>query len=79
MPKTITLRLDNQTYQLFQTFAFADNRPISNFIETAARKHLEECLFADEMEMESIRGDKRLIKKLKLGSRAAKRRKGRLV
>lgn len=77
--KTITLRLDDATYQLFFAFAVADNRPISNMIETAAKKHIEECLFADETEMRAIREDAHLVKKLTRGSRAANLRQGRFV
>lgn len=79
MLKTITLRLDEVTYQLFQAFAVADNRPLSNLIETAAKKHLEECTFVDETEMRSIREDRRLIRRLKLGSAAVKAKRGRFV
>lgn len=77
--KTITLRLDDPTYKLFLQFALADNRPISNMIETAAKKHLEECFFAGETEMRGIREDKSLVSRLKKGSRAAKARSGRFV
>lgn len=79
MPKTITLRLDDATCHLFQSFAVADNRSISNLIATSAKKHLEECLFVDETEMRSIREDSDLLKKLKQGSRAARTKKGRFV
>jgi hypothetical protein len=77
--KTITLRLDDLTYKLFLQFALADNRPISNMIETAAKKHLEECLFVGETEMHGIREDRSLQARLKSGSRAAKARAGRFV
>jgi hypothetical protein len=77
--KTITLRLDDLTYKLFLQFALSDNRPISNMIETAARKHLEECFFVSDTEMHEIRDDKALLSRLKKGSRAAKERSGRFV
>lgn len=77
--KTITLRLDDLTYKLFLQFALADNRPISNMIETAAKKHLEECFFVSETEMHSIREDKSLLARLKKGSQAARTRAGRFV
>lgn len=77
--KTITLRLDEATYQLFRAFAVADNRPISNLIGTAAKKHMEECLFADETEMHAIREDAHLVKRLRRGSLAAHERRGRFV
>jgi len=77
--KTITLRLDDLTYNLFRQFALSDNRPLSNMIETAAKKHMEECLFVSDAEMHGIREDKALVQKLKRGSQAAKQRKGRFV
>jgi len=77
--KTITLRLDDLTYKLFLQFALADDRPISNMIETSARKHLEECFFVSDTEMRDIRDDKTLLARLKKGSRAAKARSGRFV
>ncbi len=77
--KTITLRLDDLTYKLFLQFALADNRPISNMIETAAKKHLEECFFVSETEMHGILKDQALMSRLKKGSRAARSRSGRFV
>jgi len=35
MPKTITLRIDEDVYGLFKTAASAEKRTISNFIEYA--------------------------------------------
>ena len=79
MPKTITLRLDDATYDIFHAFALADNRTLSNLIETYTKKHIEECLFADTMEMHAIRTDPHLMKRLKKGSLAAKHKKGRFI
>ena len=77
--KTITLRLDDLTYKLFLQFALADNRPISNMMETAAKKHMEECFFVGETEMLGIQEDRALLSRLKKGSQAAKTRSGRFV
>jgi|SRR5579859_2493400 len=41
MPKTVTLRLSEDIYQLFHRRAEADHRPLSNLIVTAARRQLE--------------------------------------
>jgi len=79
MSKTITLRLDNETYKLFQAFALADNRPISNLIETSAKRHLEECTFVSDTEMQSILRDSHLVEKLRRGSLAARKKKGKLI
>ena len=38
MPKTLTVRMDDATYSLIAEAAEADNRSVSNFIETAARE-----------------------------------------
>ena len=79
MTKTITLRLPIEVYELFRKCAKSDNRPISNLIETAAVRHLEEGMFVEPEEMDEIRGDAELVRRLKRGSHEAKMRKGRLV
>jgi predicted DNA-binding protein len=79
MPKTITLRLSDEDFQLFQAFAKAENRTLANAIETLALKQIEEELFADEFEMEEILENKDLLERLKTGSAEAKRMKGRFV
>ena len=42
MPKTVTLRLDDISYDILKKHAHADNRPLSNYIETATLKYIEE-------------------------------------
>jgi predicted DNA-binding protein len=79
MPKTITLRLSDEDFHLFQAFAKAENRTLANAIETLALKQIEEELFADEFEMEEILNNKNLLERLKTGSEQAKRMKGRFV
>ena len=41
MSKTVTLRLSDDDYQLFRPWAESDNRPLSNFIETATKRFIE--------------------------------------
>jgi len=77
--KTITLRLPEETYQLFQRWARMDNRPISNLIETAALRHLQEHTLVEPEEMEAIVKNPSLVRRLKKGSKAARERKGRLI
>jgi hypothetical protein len=79
MPKTITLRLSDEDFQLFQSFAKAENRTLANAIETLALKQIEEELFADEFEMAEILSNKHLLARLKTGSEQAGRMKGRFV
>ena len=70
--KTITLRLDDLTYKLFLQFALADNRPISNMIETAAKKHFGRMFFVSDTEMRRyLRRFRALVSELKKGSQAA--------
>lgn len=79
MPKTITLRLSDEDYQKFLSFARSDNRPLANAIETLALRQLEDYYFADSFEMDEIMADKDLLKRLKAGSEQAKKMKGRFV
>ena len=79
MPKTITLRLSDEDYQRFLSFAQADNRPIANAIETLALRQLDEVLFVDPYEMEEIMSDENLLNRLGVGHDQALKLKGRFV
>ena len=67
MPKTITIRLPDERYELFKKFAEMDNRTISNFIETATSRYIEEIKYVDEFEMAEINSNEDLQKSLKRG------------
>ena len=67
MSKTITIRLDDEKYELFKKFAEMDNRAISNFMETAASRYIEQISYADEFEMAEINANEELQKSLKSG------------
>ena len=79
MSKTVTLRLKDNLYNLLRRLAEKDNRTLSNFIETATVRYIEEHEFADEYEMAEIRGNQELNKSLKRGMKDAKIKKGRFV
>ena len=79
MSKTVTLRLDEETYEEFREAARAQRRPLSNLIETAALLKIRESQFVDDAEMAEILANERLLESLKAGSRDARRRRGRLV
>ena len=79
MSKTITLRLDEKVYSRFKSLAVNDNRPISNYIETAALRYIEENENIDEFEMEEIKANISLNKSIKNGLRDAKAKQGRFV
>jgi len=79
MSKTVTLRLDEPVYQLFKSVAKRENRPISNFIETAAMRFVQDHEVADEFEMAEIRANTGLNQSLKRGYQDAKHRRGAFV
>jgi predicted CopG family antitoxin len=79
MSKTITLRLDDDTYEKFLNAAKLDNRSISNLIQTLAMRKLQEDSIMDDFEVSEILADKELLASLKRGSKQAKEKKGRFV
>ncbi len=79
MSKTVTLRLKEDVYNVFREAALAENRPLSNLIETAAISKIREQHFVDDTEMAEILADRNLIKRIKQGSREARLHKGRYL
>ena len=79
MSKTVTLRVDNTTYETFVRAAVAERRSLSNMIETAALQHIRDSEFVNDAEMAEIQGNADLVRRLKKGSAAARKRKGRFV
>ena len=79
MSKTVTLRLKEEVYEAFLEAAKAENRPISNLIETAALKKVREEQFTDDAEMAEILADEKLIARIRRCARDAAARKGRFV
>lgn len=79
MSRMVTLRLDETAYRLFKAIAERENRPLSNYIETAVMRHIEESESVDEFEMAEIKGNAALNRSLKRGARDAKLRRGRFV
>lgn len=79
MSKIVTLRLDSILYEKLRKLAEAENRPLSNYIVTLAKKYMEESAFASEEEMAEILSDKVLVSRIQKGSRQIKAGKGRLV
>jgi len=79
MPKTLTVRIDDATYRLIADAAEAENRSVSNFIETAAREKALSEIFVPDEEMAGIRSDASLKRRLKSGHKDAASRRGRLV
>ncbi len=64
MPKTLKMRLDDETYTTFARAAKAERRSLANLIETAALRHVEESRFAEDAEMAEILSDPDQIARL---------------
>jgi uncharacterized protein (DUF1778 family) len=79
MPKTITLRVDDDTYRIIQTAARGDRRTISNFLEIAAVSYITEESFVSDEEMNDLVNDKKLVQKLKLGRKQIKQGRHTIV
>ena len=76
---TISLNIDDKLYEALKAYAEVENRSISNFVETAAMKYIEEIEFADDLEMEAIESDRELTDGIRQGIDDAKARRGRFV
>ena len=79
MSKVVTLRLDEATYRELREAARAENRPLSNLIETAALQRIRDRQFIDDAEMAEINANEDLLKRLRVGSRQARARRGRFA
>ena len=77
MPKTLTMRLYDETYGTFVRAARAERRSLANLIENAALQHLLESSFVDDAEMAEIASRPELVKRLQAGSRHARKGQGR--
>ena len=79
MGKTITLRIDDDTYTLIKKAADGQRRSISNFIEFATVSYLTEDSYISDEEMNEIIMDKELVKNLREAKKDIKDRKYRIV
>jgi hypothetical protein len=79
MSKVVTLRLDDAAYRELREAAQAENRSLSNLIETAALERVRERQFVDDSEMAEIASNEDLQRRLRVGSRQARARRGRFV
>jgi len=79
MAKLVTLEMDDETYRLFSKLAAQDNRPLENFIETAAKRYVEDSVLVDEFEMREIEANQALNASLRQGHEDAAQHRGRIV
>ena len=67
MAKTITIRIEDNIYDLFKLAADGDHRSISNFIEFATLNYLTNEIHVSDDEMNDILNNSDLVKSLKNG------------
>ena len=67
MSKTVTLRIDDQVYQMIKLAAEGQRRNLSNFIEFATLQYLSSTAYVNDAEMNEILSDKQLTASLKSG------------
>ena len=79
MTKPITLRLQENKYQRFKQLAECDNNSISNFIENAALRFIEEEEYLDDFENDEILSNKELMDSIQRGYEESIEGKGKLV
>ena len=79
MAKTITVRVDDATYNKIKTVADSERRTISNFIEYATLSYVENSCFVTDEEMKDIVEDRELINSLQQSIEDIKEGKYRIV
>ena len=77
--KTITLRIEDDLYNMFKNAAEGEKRTISNFIEYATLNYLTEEFFVPDDEMEDILNDKKLVASLRKGQEDIKKGRYKIV
>ena len=79
MGKTVTIRIDDETYDLIKKAASGQKRSISNFIEYATMAYLTDDSFASDEEMEEILSNEKLLKSFQSAENDIKSQKYRIV
>ena len=77
--KTVTLRIEDDLYNMFKTAAKGEKRTLSNFIEYAAQHYLTDEYFVSDEEMDEILQDKELIASLKKGCEDVKKGRYKII
>ena len=77
--KTVTVRVDDNVYNLLKKAADGERRTISNFMENASLSYLTNELYVSDNEMDQILNDSQLVKGLNKGMDDAKKGKYKIV
>ena len=70
--KTITMRVDDNVYNMIKLAAQGQKRNISNFIEFATLQYLTSSQYVNDDEMNEILEDKELVQNLRVGLKETK-------
>ena len=79
MGKTITIRIDDETYKKIKSAAESEKRTISNFMEYATIAYLENSNFVSDEEMIQIAEDHELMNRLQQSIQDIKRGDYRII
>ncbi len=79
MQKTITLRINDDVYQMFKKAAHGSRRTISNFLEYATLSFLSNDTYVSDDEMKEVLKDHALLEDLKNGEKEIKSRRYKIV
>jgi uncharacterized protein (DUF1778 family) len=79
MGKTITIRIDDETYKKIKSAAESEKRTISNFMEYATIAYLENSNFISDEEMVQIAEDHELMNRLQQSIQDIKRGDYRII
>jgi len=79
MPKTVTLRLEDNIFHLFKLAAEGERRTISNFLEFATLNYLTNEIYVSDDELNEIISDEKLMKNLRKGLNEIKKGKYKIV
>ena len=79
MPKTVTLRIDDDAYDIIRKAAEGERRTLSNFIEYATLSYVTSETYVTDQEMREILQDPDLVKGLRMARTDAKKGRYRIV
>jgi len=79
MPKTITVRIDDESYNMIKTAAEGSKRTISNFMEYATISYLSQEAFVEDKEMDEILNDNELLSSIAKAKKDIKEGRYRIV
>lgn len=77
--KTITVRVDDNVYNILKKAADGERRTISNFIENASLSYLTNEIYVSDYEMSEIMKDAKLVSGIKKGLDDVKKGKYKIV